>query len=185
MTAGEFRTGSIFKMDGSFYKVIESATSQQQRQSSIVRTKIRDMETGVVKEMRFSPTDFFPDVELSFQKMQFMFNEGKVYHFMNVEDFEQIAVDESMIKDAIVYNSEDATFTFKYADDKLIEVTPAETFVIMKIEECPPAVAGDTARSALKNATLEGGLVIKVPMFVNSGDRVKVDTRSGTYVERA
>ena len=184
MTAGDFRTGSIFKMEGNFYQVVESVQVQQPRLASFVRAKIRNMETGALQEKRFNVGDFFPDVDLRRQEMQFLYNEGKVYHFMDAITFDQVPVDEAMVKDAMVYSSDGMTFTFTYADDKLIGVSPP-TFVVMKVEECPPAVAGDTARSALKNATLEGGLVIKVPMFVNSGDRVKVDTRTGTYVERA
>jgi len=89
-----------------------------------------------------------------------------------------------MVSDAMLYNSDGILFTFTYADEKLIGVA-APTFVVMTVTECPPAVAGDTARSALKNATLESGMIVKVPMFVNSGDKVKIDTRTGTYVERA
>ena len=184
MQAGDFRTGSIFKMEGSFFQVVESQHIQQPRMAAFVRAKIKNLETLAVQEKRFNVGDVFPNVSLTRRDMQFLYNEGKVYHFMDGETFDQVAVDEKMVADAMLYNTEGILFTFTYADEKLISVT-APTFVVMTITECPPAVAGDTARAALKNATLESGMTVKVPMFVNSGDKVKIDTRTGTYVERA
>ena len=184
MTAGDFRAGSIFKMEGNFYQVVESAHIQQPRMAAFVRAKIRNLETGGVQEKRFNVGEHFPDVDLTRKDMTFLYSEGKIYHFMEAETYEQVAVDERMVSDAMVYNTEGVVFTFTFADDKLIQVTPP-TFVVMTVAECPPAVAGDTARAALKNATLESGLVVKVPMFVNSGDKIKIDTRTGSYSERA
>lgn len=184
MQAGDFRAGSIFKMENNFYQVVESQHIQQPRMAAFVRAKIKNLETGAVQEKRFNVSDVFPNVSLTRTEMQFLYNEGKVYHFMDGETFEQMAVDEKMVSDAMQFNTEGMLYTFTFADEKLISVT-APTFVIMTVTECPPAVAGDTARSALKNATLESGMTVKVPMFVNNGDRVKVDTRTGTYVERA
>ena len=184
MIAGDFRPGSIFKMDNYFYQVVESQHIQQPRMAAFVRAKIKNLETSAVQEKRFNTGDHFPDVSLTRREMTFLYNEGKVYHFMDAETFEQIPVDEKMVADAMVYNTEGIAYTFTFADDKLIAVSPP-TFVIMTVTEAPPAAAGDTARAALKNATLESGMVIKVPMFVNTGDKVKVDTRTGTYAERA
>jgi len=184
MTAGDFRTGSIFKMEGAFYQVVESTHVQQPRMAAFVRAKIRNMETGAVQEKRFNVTDHFPNVDLTRKEMQFLYNEGKVYHFMDAETFEQIPVDERLVLDAMRFAVDGVNFTFTYADDKLIAVS-APTFVVMSVTESPPSVAGDTARAALKTAKLETGMEIKVPMFVNTGDKVKVDTRTGTYVERA
>ena len=184
MQAGDFRAGSIFKMEGNFYQVVESQHIQQPRMAAFVRAKIKNLETLAVQEKRFNVSDVFPNVSLTRKEMQFLYNEGKVYHFMENETFEQVAVDEKMVADAFAYNTEGLVYTFTYADDKLISVS-APTFVVLAVVDCPPAVAGDTARSALKNATLESGMVVKVPMFVNNGDKVKVDTRTGTYVERA
>ena len=184
MVAGDFRAGSIFKMDGNYYFVVESTHVQQPRMAAFVRAKIKNLETGAVQEKRFNTGEHFPDVDFGRKDMQFLYNEGEVYHFMHPETFEQEAVSKKLVEDALKYNVEGVLFTFTTADEKLISVTPP-TFVVMTVEETPPAVAGDTARNALKSATCEGGLVVKVPMFVNSGDRIKVDTRDGTYVERA
>lgn len=171
-------------MEGNFFSVVESAHIQQPRMAAFVRAKIRNLETGAVQEKRFNVGDHFPDVDLTRKELSFLYNEGTVYHFMDAETFEQMPVDEKMVADAMRYNTEGVLFTFTFADGKLIQVA-APTFVVMEVVECPPAVAGDTARSALKNATLESGIVIKVPMFVNQGDKVKVDTRTDSYVERA
>jgi len=184
MKAGDFRSGTIFKMDNVFYQVVEYQRVQQPRLAPFVRAKLKNMENGATQEKRFNVDDYFPEVSFTRTEMQFLYNEDKVYHFMNAETFDQIAVDEAMVTDAMQFAVDGVLFTFTYADEKLIAVLPP-TFVVMTIIECPPAVAGDTARAALKNATLETGIVVKVPMFVNTGDKVKVDTRNGTYVERA
>ncbi|MCL2850762.1 MAG: elongation factor P [Firmicutes bacterium] len=184
MTAGEFKPGSIFKMDDVFWTVVSSTRVQQPRMVAFVRAMLKNLETGQSVEKRFNTGDHFPDVALTRVSMQFLYNEGSVYHFMNPETFDQIPVDEVKVSDAMKYNTEGVLFTFVYADEKLLSVTPP-TFVVMEVVEAPPATAGDTARSALKNAKLETGIEVKVPMFVNTGDKIKVDTRTGEYAERA
>lgn len=186
MKAGDFRTGSIFKMDGSMYRVVESAKIQQPRMVAFVRAKIKNIENGVMREERFNTGDMFPDVEITRKEMQFSYQDGDLFHFMDLETCDIIPVNREMVEDCMKYVNEenDVMFTFEYADGKIIHVSPP-TFVVLKIVDCPPSVAGDTARNALKSATLESGLEIKVPMFVNNGDRVKVDTRTATYAERA
>ena len=184
MVAGDFRAGHIFKMDNAYWYVISSTHVQQPRMAAFVRAKIKNLETGAVQEKRFNTGEHFPDVDFGRKEMQFLYNDGSVYHFMHPETFEQEAISENLVKDALAYNVDGVLFTFTTADDRLISVTPP-TFVVMTVVECPPAVAGDTARNAMKTATVEGGLEVKVPMFVNSGDKIKVDTRDGTYVERA
>ena len=184
MEAGKFRAGTLFKMEGAFYRVIESQNVQQPRMAAFVRAKIKNIETGAVQEKRFNVGDHFPDVDMTRKQMQFLYNEGNVYYFMDPETFEQEPVDKILVEDAMQYHAEGTIYTFESADGKLISVTPP-TFVVLQIIECAPSTAGDTARNALKSATLESGLEIKVPMFINNGDKVKVDTRSATYSERA
>ncbi|MCL2755700.1 MAG: elongation factor P [Firmicutes bacterium] len=184
MNAGDFRAGSIFKMENQFYQVVESQHIQQPRMAAFVRAKIKNLETGASQEKRFNVGDHFPDVSLTRREMQFLYNEDTVYHFMEAETFEQVAVDQRLVEDAMQYATDGVLFTFTYADEKLLAVSPP-TFVVLVVTESPPAAAGDTARAALKNATLETGIVVKVPMFVNTGDKIKVDTRTGAYVERA
>jgi len=184
MEAGKFRNGSIFRMEGSTYVVLEYSHIQQPRLAPFVRAKIKNVETGAVQEKRFNVGDYFDDVELTRRQMQFSYNVDTIYTFMDSETFDQVDVDANLVKDAMQYHTDGASYTFTLLDDKVIGVTP-ETFVILTVTETEPSVAGDTARSAMKNAKLESGITVKVPMFVNNGDRIKVDTRNGTYAERA
>jgi elongation factor P len=124
---------------------------KQARAAAFIRAKIRNLETNNVQERRFNVDDHFPDVGLLRREMQFLYDEGKIYHFMDAESFEQIAVDERMVADAMTYNTEGVLFTFTYADGKLIAVAPP-TFVVMVVADSPPSVAGDTARSALNQS---------------------------------
>jgi len=183
MEAGKFRAGTLFKMEGHFYRVVESQNIQQPRMAAFVRAKIKNIETGAVQEKRFNVGDHFPDVDMVRKPMQFLYNDGNIFYFMDPETYEQTPIDRALVDDALRYHTDGTVYTFESADGKIINVTPP-TFVVLSITECAPSVAGDTARSALKSATLESGIEIKVPMFVNNGDRVRVDTRDGSYVER-
>lgn len=186
MRAGDFRVGSIFKMDDGIYRVVEFAKIQQPRMVAFVRAKIKNIENGAVREERFNTGDIFTDIDITRKEMQFSYQDGNLYHFMDLETCDIIPVNADMVEDCMKFVNEDndVMFTFEYADNKIINISPP-TFVILKVIECPPSVAGDTARNALKSAKLESGLEIKVPMFVNNGDRIKVDTRTATYAERA
>jgi len=173
-------------MEGHFYRVIESAKIQQPRMVAFVRARIKNIETGAVQEKRFNTDDIFPDVEMTRKEMQFSYEDGGLYYFMDLETCDLVPVNAEMCEYALRYNTDanEITFTFDFADDKLLNISPP-TFVVLTVTDTEPAVAGDTARSAMKNAKLESGLEVKVPMFVSNGDRVKVDTRDGTYSERA
>ena len=185
MRASDFRANSIFKMEGCFYKVIESQRVQQPRMAAFVRAKIKNIETGAVQEKRFNTDDVFPNVEITRRDMQFSYEDGGLYYFVDTETWDPVPVNKDMAEDALLYNNEanETIYTFEYADGKLLNVIPP-TFVVLQVIETEPSVPGDTARNALKNAKLESGLMVKVQMFINNGDRVKVDTRTATYVER-
>ena len=186
MRAGDFRANSIFKMEGQFYRVVESAKIQQPRMVAFVRARIKNIETGAVQEKRFNTDDIFPDVEMTRKDMQFSYEDGGLFYFMDLETCDFMPVNGDMCKDALRFctDANEITFTFEFADDKLLNISPP-TFVVLTVTETEPAVAGDTARSAMKHAKLESGLDIMVPMFVKNGDKVKVDTRDGSYSERA
>ena len=185
MKAGDFKANSIFKMEGNFYKVVESQKIQQPRLAAFVRARIKNIETGAVQEKRFNTDDIFPDVEITRKEMQFSYPDDNLFYFVDTETWEPVPVNKDMAEEALLYNNEanETIYTFDYADGKLIGINPP-TFVVLRVTETEPSVSGDTARNALKNATLESGLVVKVQMFINNGDRVKVDTRTATYVER-
>ena len=184
MEAGKIRPGSIFKLEGSTFEVIEFQHVKQARAAGFIRAKIKNVETGGVKEWRFNPTEVLENADVTSREMEFSFNVDKIYTFMDMQTFDQVDVDYSLVKDALAFHTDGTRYTFTFLDGKIISVTPP-TFVVLEIIETEPSVAGDTARNAMKNAKLESGLTIKVPMFVNNHDKVKVDTRNSTYVERA
>lgn len=171
--------------DGKFFRVVECQKVQQPRLAAFLRAKIKNIETGAVQEINFKMTETFEDLEIARRLMKFSYVDGDLYYFMEEETFETIPVAANMAKEALRFNNEesDVVYTFEYANGKLLSITPP-TFVVLRVTETEPSVAGDTARNALKNATLESGLTVKVQMFINIGDKVKVDTRDGSYVER-
>ena len=186
MKAGDLKAGTLFLYDGKFFRVVECQKIQQPRLAAFLRAKIKNIETGAVQEVNFKMVETFEDVEIERRQMKFSYADGDLYYFTEEETWESVPVSKDVAKDALLFNPEDGegvVFTFEYANGKLLSITPP-TFVVLRVTETEPSVAGDTARNALKNATLESGLVVKVQMFINTGDRVKVDTRDGTYVER-
>ena len=186
MKSTEFKSGTLFKMDGHFYRVIECQKVQQPRLAAFMRARIKNIETGAVQERNFKPSESFDDIEITKRYMKFSYADGDLYYFIEEETWETEPVAAKDAKEALMYNTEEGDgviFTFEYADNKLLSITPP-TFVVLRVTDTEPSVAGDTARNALKNATLESGLTVRVQMFINIGDRVKVDTRSGEYVER-
>jgi len=185
MEAGKLRKGNIFRYEGVAFVVVEYEHVKQARQAGFVNVKVKNVETGGVKLLRLNPGENVEEVDLTFKQMQFSYDDGGLYYFMDPETCDLIPVDASMVGDALLYNNDanETVYTFQYLDGKLINIEP-QTFVVLEVIETDPAVAGDTARSALKNAKLESGLEIKVQMFINIGDKVKVDTRTGEYVER-
>ena len=185
MNAMQFKAGTLFKMDGKFYTVVECQKVQQPRLAAFMRAKIRNLENGAVQDINFKPNENFDDVEISKRYMKYSYADGDLYYFMEEETFETEVVDAKIAKPALKYDNEaePIIYTFEYIDGKLANIIPP-TFVVLRVTDTQPAVAGDTARSALKNATLESGLVVKVQMFIKNGDRVKIDTRTGEYVER-
>jgi len=173
-------------MDGKFFRVVECQKVQQPRLAAFLRAKIKNIENGATQEVNFKMNESFDDVETSKRMMKFSYIDGDIYYFMEEETFEMVPVNASDAKDALLYHTEEGdgvVFTFEYANGKLLGIVPP-TFVVLRVTDTEPAVAGDTARNTLKNATLESGLVVRVQMFISNGDRIKVDTRTGEYVER-
>ncbi|MDR0462354.1 MAG: elongation factor P [Christensenellaceae bacterium] len=186
MKSTEFKAGTLFKMDGQFFRVVEGQMIQQPRLAAFMRARIKNIETGAVQDRNFKPSEAYDEVEITKRSMKFSYIDGDLYYFMEEDTFEMEPVAAKFAKDALLYNPEEGegvVFTFEYADGKLMNIVPP-TFVILRVVETEPAVAGDTARNTLKSAKLETGLVVKVQMFINNGDRLKIDTRTGDYVER-
>jgi len=187
MKAGDLKSGTLFKMDGKFFRVVECQKVQQPRLAAFLRAKIKNIETGAVQEINFKMVETFEDVEVERRYLKFSYADGDLYYFIEEETWESVPVSAKDAKEALLYNSEEeggTIYTFEYANGKLLSISPP-TFVVLRVTETEPSVPGDTARNALKNATLDSGLVVRVQMFVNTGDKIKVDTRTGEYVERA
>ncbi len=183
MQITDVKIGTTFEMDGKLWYCVEYQHVSRPRLAALIRTKIKNLETGQVLEKNFGPTDVVGDVYIDRREMQFSYEDGGLYYFMDMETYDQIPLDYSLVKDIMKYVTSDSTVTVNFAKGKVISVTP-QLFVDMTLVECEPAVAGDTSRTAYKPAKTETGLVVKVPLFVNQGERIRIDTRTGEYMER-
>ena len=185
MKSTEFKAGVLFKMDNQYFRVVKCQMVQQPRLAAFMRATIKNIETGAVQERNFKPSEAYDEAEVTKRYMKFSYEDSGLYYFTEEETYESEVVSGDMAKEAMLYDNEadPVVFTFEYLDGKLANILPP-TFVIQRVVETDPAVVGDTARSAMKNAKLESGLNIKVQMFIKNGDKVRIDTRTGEYVER-
>lgn len=184
ISAGEFRNNVTFEMDGNVFQVIEFQHVKPGKGSAFVRTKYRNVKTGAVVERTFNPNEKFEKAQLDRADMTFLYSDGDLYHFMNVSTYEQIPFTAQSLGDALKFLKEDMTCKVLSYKGQVFGVEPP-IFVELEITDCEPGVKGDTAQNATKNATLETGAVVRVPLFVNQGEKIKVDTRTGEYMERA
>jgi elongation factor P len=182
INAGELRKGITIELDGKLYQVIDYQHIKMKR-TALARLKLRDIIDGHTIEQTFQNTEKFVRARLEYRAMQYLYNDANLYYFMDEENFEQTSLDESQLGDAINYLKEGMSLQIASYKDKLVGVELPIT-VELKVTETGPSFKGDTASAGTKPATLETGLTIQVPMFINEGDTVKVDTRSGSYLER-
>ena len=184
VSAGDFRNGVTFEMnDGSVVQVVEFQHVKPGKGAAFVRAKIRNVITGAVTETTFNPADKYPTAFVERKDMQYLYNDGELYYFMDNETYEQLPLNYSQVEDAINYIIENDNVTVRFYKGNPFSVQAAN-FVVLTITECEPGVRGDTATGANKPATLETGLKVTVPLFVNEGDKIRVDTRTGEYMER-
>ena len=183
ITAGEFRKGVTFEMEGNVYVVVEFLHVKPGKGSPFVRTKLKNVVTGQVLERTFNPTDKFQVAVIERKEMQYLYNEGDLYYFMDMETYDQIPLNKSQVADAMNFMTENMMATIQRYKGNVFSVVPP-TFVELTITDCEPGVQGDTTKSSYKPATLETGYVINVPLFVNNGEKIRVDTRDGSYMER-
>lgn len=181
--AGDFRKGTTFDMDGVVYSIVDFQHVKPGKGSAFVRTKLKNIVTGQTLEKTFNPTDKYPIAKIERKDMQYLYREGDICYFMDMETYDQIPLNYSDCEDALQYMVENMTAFIQFYKGKAFSVE-APNFVELKIVECEPAVAGDTAKSAMKQAKLETGITIMVPLFVNNDDTIRIDTRTGTYMER-
>jgi elongation factor P len=184
ITAGEFRKGSKFLHKNEPHVVVSFQHNKVANRRAIVRTKIRNMITGSIYEENFRAEDKFEVPDLQYRQMQYLYIDGEDYHFMDQENYDQVVLHKWQLEEVLSYLKPSIVYSILYFDGKPIDVS-APNFMELTITESQPGVRGDTAQGgATKPATLETGLVIQVPLFVNEGDAIKVDTRDGSYIER-
>lgn len=184
ISAGEFRNGITFEMDGNVYQVIEFQHVKPGKGAAFVRTKLKNVITGGVVEKTFNPTEKVEKAHIERKAMQYLYSDGGLYYFMDNETYEQLPLNESQIGDALKFVKENDECTLLFYKDNVFGIEPP-TFVVLEVTDTEPGFKGDTAQGAKKPATLETGAVINVPLFVNQGEKIRVDTRTGEYMERA
>lgn len=183
ISAGDFRKGITFEMDGDVFQVIDFQHVKPGKGAAFVRTKIKSVMSGGTKEVTFNPTEKFPKAQIETKEMQYLYNDGELFYFMDTDTYEQLPLDKEAVEDAIVYLKENDNATIRFFHGKAFEVLPPN-FVELEVTATEPGVKGDTASGATKPATVETGAIIQVPLFVNVGDMLKIDTRTGEYLSR-
>lgn len=184
VSAGEFRNGMTFEMDGNVLQIVEFQHVKPGKGAAFVRTKVKNVITGAVLEKTFSPTDKFPTAYVDRRDMQYLYNDGNLYYFMDMETYEQEPIDASTLSDNFKFVKENTEVKVLSYKGNVFGVEPP-FFVELQITETDPGFKGDTATNATKPAILETGAEIKVPLFLEPGDMIRVDTRTGEYMERA
>ena len=184
ISAGDFRNGATFDMDGNVYQIIEFQHVKPGKGAAFVRTKIKNVISGAVVERTFSPTDKFPTAYSERKEMQYLYNDGGLYYFMDNETFETIPINEDKLSDNFKFVKENTDCRVLSYKGSVFGVEPP-VFLELQVTKTDPGFKGDTATNASKPATLETGAEIRVPLFINEGDVIRVDTRTGEYLERA
>ena len=183
VTAGDFRNGVTFEMDGNVYSIIEFQHVKPGKGAAFVRTKIRNVISGAVTEKTFNPNDKYPTAFIERKDMEYLYNDGDLYYFMDSETYEQLPISPNVLGDNFRFVKENMVCKVLSYKGNVFGIEPPN-FVELQVTETEPGVKGDTATNVTKPATLETGTEIKVPLFINPGDRIKIDTRSGEYLER-
>jgi len=184
ISAGEFRNGVTIEVDGGIFVIIDFQHVKPGKGAAFVRTKIKNLVTGGVIERTFRPTEKMPKAHIDRKDMQYLYNDGAMYHFMDNESFEQIALMEDEIGDSLKFVKENDVVKMLSHNGKVFGIEPNIT-VELEIVETEPGFKGDTAQGATKPAKLETGATVQVPLFVEQGNIIKIDTRTGEYVGRA
>ncbi len=184
ITAGELRKGVTIEIEGKIYIVVDFLHVKPGKGAAFVRTKLKNIVTGQVIERTFNPVEKFEKAHIERKEMTYLYNDSGLYYFMDNETYEQVPLNKDQVEDALNFITENMNCTIQFYKGTAFSVEPP-LFVELNIVACEPAIQGDTSKASYKPATLETGYVIQVPLFVNNGDRIKIDTRTGTYMSRA
>ncbi len=184
VSAGDFRNGVTIEYEGDIYIILEFQHVKPGKGAAFVRTKIKNLKTGAVVEKTFRPTEKMAKAHIDRLDMQYLYTDGDLYHFMNVENFEQIAVNASDVGDTLKFVKENEMVKILSHEGEVFGIEPP-LFVELEITETEPGFAGNTATGATKPAIVETGAQVLVPLFINQGEVIKIDTRTGEYLGRA
>lgn len=184
VVAGDFRNGVTFEMDGQIFQIVEFQHVKPGKGAAFVRTKIKNVITGSTIERTFNPNEKFEKTQISRRDMEYLYQDGDLAYFMDSENYEQMPINLSQVGDTLKFVKENTVCKILSCKDNVFGIEPP-MFVELEITETDPGFKGDTATGASKPATVETGAQVKVPLFINQGDKIKVDTRTGEYLERA
>ena len=183
-TTSDFRNGMTIELSGEYYTVTEFLHVKPGKGQAFVRTKLKNVQSGAVREKTFKVGEKIEDVEIEKREAEYLYSAGNSYFFMDRESFEQVTVSDDLVRNAVPFLKENLVINLLKIGEKLVGID-LPFFVILKVTETEPGLRGDTVSAASKPARLETGTTVKVPLFVEKGDLIKVDTRTGEYVERA
>lgn len=183
VTAGEFRKGMTVEIDGQVWMIVDFQHVKPGKGAAFVRTKIKNVMTGSVLERTFNPTEKYPKAMVERKEMQYLYSDGELYYFMDTETFDQLPLNHDKVKEAIQYITENMNVTIKFFKGEPFSVE-APNFVELTVAETEPGFKGDTATAGNKPAILETGAKVMVPLFISEGEKIRVDTRTGEYMER-
>lgn len=181
--AGDVRNGTTFELDNSVYKVVEFQHVKPGKGAAFVRTKLKNVINGSVIEKTFNPSEKLQGAEIEKREMQYLYNDGELYYFMDEETYDQIPLNYEQVEDAIKFLKENEVATIRFYQGQAFQVE-APNFAELEVVETEPGIKGDTASNVTKAATVETGAVVQVPLFINQGDKIKIDTRTGEYLSR-
>lgn len=184
ISASDFRKGITFEMNGEPHIVLDFQHVKPGKGAAFVRTKYRNILTGATREEAFNPNDKFPKAHIENKQMQYLYNDGELYYFMDQETYDQVPLTKELVEEAVKYIRENDLATVKFYNGNAFDVE-APNFVDLEVIETEPGVKGDTATNVTKAATVETGAVIQVPIFINEGEKIQIDTRSGEYLGRS
>ncbi|MCL1846603.1 MAG: elongation factor P [Coriobacteriia bacterium] len=183
ISTADFKNGKAIIIDGKPYTIIEFQHVKPGKGGAFVRTKVRDIRTGRVNDLTFRAGEKFDEIRMETKDMQFLYSDGGDFNFMDTETYEQIALTADIVGEAAKWLKENEVASLQYAGEELIGVEPP-MFVELEVTETEPGFKGDTVQGGTKPATMETGAVVQVPMFVNNGDVLKIDTRDSRYITR-
>jgi len=184
ISTNQFKNGMTIELGGALYEIVEFQHVKPGKGGAFVRTKFKKLDTGAVIDKTFRAGEKFEQALLDHKKLQYLYSDGSDFHFMDNATYEQLQLDKNQVSSAADYIAEGTEVDASFHKGKLLSIKPPLS-VNLKVTEAEPGIKGDTATGATKLVTLETGLKVQVPLFVNQGDTLKIDTRTGAYIERA